>query len=101
MEQENIQKFIKKLRKEKNLTQKQLADMLGVTYQAVSKWERGLNIPDISILKEISRIFDVDMDTMITGVEKKHQKYVPKFYFFLIFLLLILLFLHQIGRAHV
>ena len=37
MEQENIQKFIKKLRKEKNLTQKQLADMLGVTYQAVSK----------------------------------------------------------------
>ena len=74
MEQENIQKFIKKLRKEKNLTQKQLADMLGVTYQAVSKWERGLNIPDISILKEISRIFDVDMDTMITGVEKKHKK---------------------------
>ena len=78
MEQENIQKFIKKLRKEKNLTQKQLADMLGVTYQAVSKWERGLNIPDISILKEISRIFDVDMDTMITGVEKKHKKYIPK-----------------------
>ena len=77
MEQENIQKFIKQLRKEKNLTQKQLADMLGVTYQAVSKWERGLNIPDISILKEISRIFDVDMDTMITGVEKKHKKYIP------------------------
>ncbi|MDD5827034.1 MAG: helix-turn-helix transcriptional regulator [Bacilli bacterium] len=91
MEQENIQKFIKKLRKEKNLTQKQLADMLGVTYQAVSKWERGLNIPDISILKEISHIFDVDMDTMITGVEKKHKKYIPKFYFFLIFLLIFLL----------
>ena len=91
MEQENIQKFIKKLRKEKNLTQKQLADMLGVTYQAVSKWERGLNIPDISTLKEISRIFNVDMDTMITGVEKPKKKNVSKFYFILVFLLLILL----------
>ena len=91
MEQENIQKFIKKLRKEKNLTQKQLADMLGVTYQAVSKWERGLNIPDISTLKEISRIFNVDMDTMITGVKKPQKKNVPKFYFFLISLLILLL----------
>ena len=89
MEQENIQKFIKKLRKEKNLTQKQLADMLGVTYQVVSKWERGLNIPDISTLKEISRIFNVDMDTMITGVKKPQKKNVPKFYFFLISLLIL------------
>ncbi len=67
MGQEHIKEFIKNLRKEKNLTQKELADLLGVTYQAVSKWERGLNIPDISILQEISRKFEVDMDTIING----------------------------------
>ena len=58
MEQEKIGKFIKKLRKENNLTQKDLADKYGVTYQAVSKWETGKNIPDISLLKEISDIYD-------------------------------------------
>ncbi len=91
MEQENIQKFIKNLRKENHLTQKQLADMLGVTYQAVSKWERGLNIPDISTLKEISRLFGVDIDTMITGSQKR-QKTMSRWLFLLLFLFLFTLF---------
>ena len=51
MNQENIGKYIKKLRKENNLSQEKLADKLGVTYQAVSKWERGLNLPDMTTLK--------------------------------------------------
>ena len=51
MNQENIGKYIKKLRKENNLSQEKLADKLGVTYQAVSKWERGLNLPRYDYFK--------------------------------------------------
>ena len=71
---EEISKFIKDLRKKHNLTQKDLADKLGVTYQAVSKWENGKNIPDIEILKEISNIFNVDIDSIIGNEKKKKSK---------------------------
>ena len=57
MDQEKIGNIIKELRKKNNLTQQNLADQLGVTYQAVSKWENGKNIPDIAILKEISKLY--------------------------------------------
>jgi transcriptional regulator with XRE-family HTH domain len=73
MDQEKIGKFIKKLREENNLTQKELADKLGVTYQAVSKWENGKNVPDISIIKEMSKMFNVDIDEILDG-EKKDKK---------------------------
>ena len=52
MDSEKIGKFIKELRKRNNLTQADLANKYGVTYQAVSKWETGKNIPDISLIKE-------------------------------------------------
>lgn len=74
MEQEKIGKFIKKLRKENNLTQKDLADKYGVTYQAVSKWETGKNIPDISLLKEISKDFNVNIEDLLEGKETKKEK---------------------------
>ena len=74
MEQEKIGKFIKKLRKENNLTQKDLADKYGVTYQAVSKWETGKNIPDISLLKEISKDFNVNIEDLLEGKETKKAK---------------------------
>ena len=45
MEQEKVSNFIKKIRKDNNLTQKDLAEKYGVTYQAVSKWENGLSFP--------------------------------------------------------
>lgn len=48
---EAMGKFIASLRKEKNMTQKDLADKLYVSDRAVSKWERGLNFPDITLLK--------------------------------------------------
>lgn len=67
MDQEKIGKFILKLRKDNNLTQKQLADKLGVTYQAVSKWETGKNIPDISIMKQISKEFNIDINEILDG----------------------------------
>lgn len=70
MNQEKVGKFIKEIRKKNNLTQKELADKLGVTFQAVSKWENGKNIPDISLLKEISKLFDVDIEEILEGKSK-------------------------------
>ena len=67
MDQEKIGKFIKKIREENNLTQKELADKLGVTFQAVSKWENGKNVPDIGILKHISEEFHINVDDILSG----------------------------------
>ena len=52
MNQEKIGKFILKLRMDNNLSQAKFADKIGVTYQAVSKWENGRGIPDIEMLKK-------------------------------------------------
>lgn len=64
----DIQKFgayISKLRKQHDLTQSELADMLNVTRQAVSKWEMGDSFPDISLLPHLSSVFHVSIDQMI------------------------------------
>ena len=74
MDQEKIGKFIKKLRKDNNLTQDELAKKLGVTYQAVSKWENGKSIPDIAILKDISILFNVNIDELLEGNVKEKKK---------------------------
>ena len=67
MSQEEFGKLIKKIRKENNLTQKQLAEKYNVTYQAVSKWENGKNMPDISLIKQISKDFNITIEDMIDG----------------------------------
>ena len=67
MNQEKIGEFIKKLRQDNNLTQKDLAKKYNVTYQAVSKWERGLNIPDISLLKQMSEDFNISIEELLSG----------------------------------
>lgn len=54
MNQEKIGKFIAELRKEKKLTQEQLAEKLGITKNSFSKWERGLSLMDMSLLKPLS-----------------------------------------------
>lgn len=75
MEQGHIGEFIKNLRRARGLTQRDLADMLGVTYQAVSKWERGVSIPDIGILQEIGKKFSVDMETLINGKTLEQKRW--------------------------
>lgn len=92
MNQDKIGKFIKKIRLENNLTQKQLADTLGVTYQAVSKWENGKNIPDIELLKEISERFNINIDEILNG-EKNPKKKNNYLYLFLIPVVLIIIVL--------
>lgn len=67
MDSNIIGKFIYTLRKEKNLSQYQLADMIPISRQAVSKWERGVTIPDSSTLLRLSEIFDVTINELLNG----------------------------------
>lgn len=62
-----IGKLIAKLRKEKKLTQKNVADALGIQNKTVSKWECGLGCPDLSLWPELSAILGVDMKQMMEG----------------------------------
>lgn len=64
-----ISENLKKLRKEKGLTQEQLADRLSVSFQAVSKWECGDGYPDIVLLPSIAQIFGVSLDELV-GMQK-------------------------------
>ena len=67
MNQEKIGKFISVSRKNKDLTQEQLAEKLGVSINAVSKWERGLNLPDVSLLKTLCNILDITLNELFAG----------------------------------
>lgn len=62
-----IGKKITNLRKENNMTQMELADTLGISFQAVSNWERGNTMPDISKLPELAEIFQISVDELLNG----------------------------------
>lgn len=62
---QDIGKRIFTLRKENNMTQVELADCLGISYQAVSSWERGNSMPDISKIPEIAKLFHISIDDLI------------------------------------
>ena len=64
---DTIGKRISEYRKKKNLKQDELAEKLGVSPQAVSKWENDLSCPDISLLPEISKILGVSIDELVQG----------------------------------
>lgn len=70
MEQQKVGRFLKELRKEKNLTQEQLAERLNVTGRTVSRWETGSNMPDISILVELADFYEVTIPEIIDGERK-------------------------------
>ena len=67
MNAEKIGKFISRKRKLKNLTQKELANKLHITDKAVSKWERGLSLTDISVLIPLSEILNVGLYDLLKG----------------------------------
>ena len=73
MDQQKIGSFLKELRKKKNLTQEQLAEVLNVSGRTVSRWETGSNMPDLSILVELADYYDVDIREIING-ERKSEK---------------------------
>ena len=67
MDTTKIGELICTLRKEKGLTQVQLAERLNVSDKAVSKWERGLGCPDVSLLARLSQVFAVDLEKLLAG----------------------------------
>ena len=70
MDQKKIGLFLKDLRKEKGITQEELAQLLGVSSRSVSRWETGSNMPDISLLSAIADYYDVDVREIIDGERK-------------------------------
>ena len=73
MDQQKIGTFLKELRNEKNLTQEQWGEILGVSRRTVSRWETGSNMPDLDILIEMADYYDVDLRELLDG-ERKGEK---------------------------
>lgn len=108
-----IGNFISLLRKEKGLTQKELGEKLYVSDKAVSKWERGISLPDITLLKKMAELLDVDVSEILEGkrgkynnqnIEKKvaqiklefdqkHKKFVGKIFLFILLLIIVIFLL--------
>lgn len=86
MKEEKVGKLIKDIRKKNNLTQKQFADIYHVTYQAVSKWENNISIPDITLLKKICKDNNITLDEAFDVDDTKNKVIKNKYiYIFLIF----------------
>lgn len=86
MNQEKIAQFIKSIRTKQHLSQQKFAEKYGVTYQAVSKWENGKNMPDLSILKQMCKDNHMNLDDFLDAKEKHTNK--KKIVFGLILLIL-------------
>ena len=65
--------FLKELRKEKNITQEELAEKMGVARRTVSRWENGANMPDIDVLIDISDFYGVGLREILDGERKEKQ----------------------------
>jgi len=83
MDAQIVGERIAKLRKSKNMTQKQLADEISVTYKAISKWETGAGLPDIAILPALASVLCVSVDEILSGstnVKSKENNHSNLFY---------------------
>jgi len=89
MNQKKVSKLIVYLRKKNGLTQQELADKLNITPKAISKWECGIGLPDITMLKEISKVFNITTDELLNGELKEQQQ--KKFPYPLIIIILIII----------
>ena len=73
MDQQKIGRFLKELRKEKGITQEQLAEQFSVSNRTISRWENGNNMPDLDILIEISDYYEVDLREILNGERKSEN----------------------------
>ena len=73
MNQIKIGEFLRELRKEKGLTQEQLAEQFNISRRSVSRWETGSNMPDVGLLIEIADFFEVDIREIIDGQRKSEN----------------------------
>ena len=78
MNQEKIGKFISKCRKNKNLTQQELAEKLGVSDRTVGNWENGRNMPDLSLFKTLCDELDISINDLMSGERIKKEQYQEK-----------------------
>lgn len=78
MDQEKIGKFISSCRKEAGLTQAALAEKLGITDRAVSKWETGKSLPDASIMIELCNLLGITVNELLTGEHITMENYMDK-----------------------
>lgn len=78
MNQTEIGQFIAKCRKEKKLTQAQLAEKLNITDRAISKWETGKSMPDSSIMLELCEILGITVNELLSGEEINVENYERK-----------------------
>lgn len=79
MDNKKIGEQIASLRKSKRITQNELAERIGVSFQAVSKWERGETLPDIGLLPDLAIILETSIDYILLG-DKKVTEYKGKFF---------------------
>ena len=104
MEIDKISKLIKKLRKEKKLTQEELGNLIGVSGKAVSKWERGQSLPDVAIIKKLSDNLGISSDELLQGKvnqDKENNKNKKNNYLLIIlsvFLLIIMLIIFNYKK---
>ena len=78
MDQKKIGIFIAQRRKELDMTQKELAEKLGITDRAVSKWETGRSMPDLSLLQPLSHVLEIDVNDLLNGAIISEDKYRKK-----------------------
>lgn len=78
MNQEKIGSFIAEMRKEQNMTQKQLAEQVGVSDKTVSKWETGRSMPDNGVLLELCAILHISVNELLSGEKFSKENYVDK-----------------------
>ncbi len=78
MDQIKIGKFILNCRKEKGITQEQLAEKLGVTSKSISRWENGNTMPDYTLLKDLCNELDININELLSGEEIKGNDYMNK-----------------------
>ena len=79
MNQKNIGAFIAKCRKEKKMTQSELAEKLGVTDKSIGNWENGRNMPDLSLFKPLCHELDITINELLSGEKLKKEEYQEKF----------------------
>ena len=78
MDQIKIGKFIADCRKDKKLTQEQLAEKLGVTSKSISRWENGNTMPDYSLLKDLCSELNINVNELLSGEKIKESDYMNK-----------------------
>lgn len=78
MNQERIGKYIAKLRKEKNITQEELAEKLGVSSKSISRWETGRNMPDLSLITPLCKELGTTINELLSGEKLNEKEYQEK-----------------------